>query len=117
MTSRITASVVRPWLGGVRPEPDAVAEDVRREILDVFGIDLGAMPLEERPHLGEPAPADDRARRRAQIDAALDQLRRRMREPVGIRVVGPRRGDEALDVLAEALVQEHLLVDGARAAG
>ena len=32
--------------------------------------------------------------------------------PVGVGVVRTRRRDEALDVLAEALVQEHLLVDG-----
>src|SRR3954449_9213733 len=28
--------------GRVRPEPDAMVEDVRREILDVVGVDLGA---------------------------------------------------------------------------
>ena len=31
--------------------------------------------------------------------------------PVGVGVVRPCRGDELLDVLAEPLVQEHLLVD------
>ena len=48
--------------GGVRAQPDAVAEDVRRQILDVLGIDLVAAADEQRPHLGQPAPDDDRAR-------------------------------------------------------
>ena len=93
----------------VRPEPDAVAEDERRELLNVFGIHLGPAALQERPHLGEPAPADDRARRRAKIDATLDQLRRRMLTPLGVRIVRTRRGDQALDVFAQAIVQEHPL--------
>ena len=73
--------------GGVRAEPDAVAEDVGREVLDVFRVDLGPVAHEQRPDLGEPAPADDRARRGAEIDAVLDQLGRRVDEPVGVRVV------------------------------
>ena len=36
--------------------------------------------------------------------------------PVGVRIVGSGRRDQALDVLAEPLVQEHLLVDARRAA-
>ena len=116
MTSRITSSARQAVRGGMRPEPDAVAEHERREILDVFRIHLGAPALQQRPHLGQPAPADDRARRRAQVDAALDQLRRRMLAPVGVGVVRTRRRHQPLDVLAEPLVQEHLLVDRARAA-
>ena len=35
-----------------------------------------------------------------------------MNEPVRVRVVGPRRRDEPLDVHAQPFVQEHLLADG-----
>ena len=115
-TSFTTDSAVRPWLAACGPEPDAVAEHVGRQVLDVFGIDLVAAAHEQRPHLGQPAPHDDGARRGAEIDAALDQLRRRVAQPVGVGVVRPRRGDELLDVGAEAFVQEHVLVD-ARAHG
>ena len=78
MMSSITASVGQAVAGRVRAEPDAVAEDVAAP-------DPGCPPdstsvalaHEQRPDLGQAAPADDRARRRAEIDAALDQLRRR----------------------------------------
>src|SRR5262249_39823213 len=41
----------QPVARGVRPEPDAVPENVGRQILDVFRVDLGATPHEQRPHL------------------------------------------------------------------
>src|SRR5439155_12582390 len=41
----------QPMARGVRPEPDAVAEDVLRQILDVFRVDLRAPADEQRPHL------------------------------------------------------------------
>ena len=97
--------------GRVRPEPDAVAEDVRRQILNVFRIDLVAAAHEQRPGLGETAPADDGARRRAEVDAAFDELGRRVRAPVDLGVVRPRRRHQALDVVAKRLVQKHVLVD------
>ena len=84
--------------GRVRPEPDAMAEDVRRELLDVLRVHLGPAPHEQRPHLREAAPADDGARRRAEIDAALDELGRRVDQPVGVGVVRPRRGHQPLNV-------------------
>src|SRR5262245_46645988 len=62
--------------GGVRAEPDPVAEDVRRQILDVLRVNLGALPDEQRPDLGQAAPADDGARRRSEVDTMLDQVRR-----------------------------------------
>src|SRR5581483_501867 len=52
----------QPVARGVRPEPYAVAEDERREFLDVLGVDLGAAVDQERPDFREAAPADDRAR-------------------------------------------------------
>src|SRR6478735_6448400 len=58
--------------GGVRSQPQAMAEHVLREVLNVFRIDLVALPDDQRPHLGETAPHDDRARRRAKIDAGFD---------------------------------------------
>src|SRR5262245_65299214 len=97
--------------GGMRTEPDAVAEHERREVLDFFRKLLGPAALQERPHLGEPAPTDDRAWRRAKVDAALDQIRRRMLTPFGVGIEGTGRGNEPLDVLAQAIVQEHLLID------
>src|SRR5688500_15566798 len=50
---------------GVRPQPEPVAEHVRREILDIFRIHLVAPAHQQRPYLGEAPPDDDRARRRA----------------------------------------------------
>ena len=64
--------------GRMRTQPDAMAEHERRQVLDVFRKHFRAAPLQQRPHLGEAAPADDRARRGAEIDAALDQIRWRM---------------------------------------
>ena len=116
MMSWMTASVVRPWLAACGPSQMRWLRMYGREVLDVFRVDLGALALQQRPDLGEPSPADDRARRRAEVDAALDQLGRRVGQPVGVRVVGTRRRDQPLDVLAEAFVQEHLLVDARRAA-
>ena len=84
--------------GRMRAEPDPMAEHVRREVLDVLGVHLGAASNEQRPHLGEAAPADDRPRRGAQIDAALDEridyveikveevARKRAREELGIEL-------------------------------
>src|SRR2546430_5989722 len=43
----------------VRAEPDAVAEHVLREVLDVLRVDLRPPPDQQRPHFGETAPADD----------------------------------------------------------
>src|SRR6266540_6358646 len=99
--------------GRVRAEPDAVAQDVRREILNVLRVHLRSLPDQQRPDFREPSPADDRARGRTEVDAVLDQLRRRVSVPVGFGVVRTRGGDQALDVPREPLVQEHLLVDGA----
>src|SRR5215468_10662415 len=76
--------------GGVRAEPDPVAEDVRRQILDILRVDLGALPDEQRPDLGQATPADDGARRRSEVDTVLDQVRRRSYVPVGFRVVRTR---------------------------
>src|SRR6185436_1536987 len=72
--------------GGVRAEPDAVAEDVPREILHVFRIDLAAFALEQRPHFHEAPPADRRAWRRAEVHALLDELGRRAMRPLGFGV-------------------------------
>ena len=88
-----------------------MAQHVLRQVLDVFGIDLVAVAHEQRPHLGEAAPDDDRARRGAEVDAGFDQLRRRVPKPVGVRVIGTRVDDQPLDVVAEPLVQEHVLGD------
>src|SRR5262245_61638583 len=48
---------------GMGTEPDPVAENVLRKILNVLGIHLGAAPDEQRPHFRQAAPANDRARR------------------------------------------------------
>src|SRR3954462_1531643 len=61
--------------GGVWAVPEAAAEDIDGEILDVFGIDLGPLADQQRPDFGQASPADDRTRRGAEIDAVLDQLR------------------------------------------
>ena len=90
-----------------------MAEDVACEILDVFRIDFRAAADEQCPHLRQASPADDRARRGAEIDAVLDELGRRMGVPVGVGVVGARRRHEPLNVRAEARMQEDFLVDGA----
>src|SRR5713101_6876104 len=76
----------QPVARGVRPEPDAVAEDVLCEVLDVFRVDLRAPADQQRPYLRQAAPADDRARRGTEIDAVLDELGRRMRVPVRLGV-------------------------------
>ena len=101
----------QPVRGRMRPQPDAMAEHERRQFLDVFRIDLGTPVLQQRPHLREPAPADDGPRRGAQVDAALDQIRGRVVPPVGVFVVGPRRRHQPLDVAAEPIVQKHALAD------
>ena len=49
MTSRITASARQAVARGVRPEPDAVAEHERRQLLHVFRIHLGAAAAAAAP--------------------------------------------------------------------
>src|SRR5437762_14220483 len=95
----------------MRSEPDTMAQDICGEILDVFGINLSAAPYEQRPHFGQASPADNRARRGAKIHAVLHQFGWRVHVPVRVWIMRPRGRDEALDVVAEALVQEDLLVD------
>src|SRR5262245_54504770 len=41
---------------GMGTEPDPVAENVLRKILNVLGIHLGAAPDEQRPHFRQAAP-------------------------------------------------------------
>ncbi len=107
----MTASVVSPWLAACGPSQMRWLRMYGREFLNVLRVDLGALALEQRPDLGEASPADDRARRGAEIDAALDELGRRPGQPVRVRVVGSRGRHQPLDVLAEPFVQEHLLGD------
>ena len=101
----------------MRAEPDAMAEHVRRQFLDVLRL--------APPSRSCMSSAQTLASRPQQMIARGDAPRstprstsvgRRMRQPVGVRVVGPGGRDETLDVLAEPLVQEHLLVDARRAA-
>ena len=47
--------------GGVGAEPDAVPQDVLRQVLNVFRIHLVAASDEQGPDLCEAAPADDGA--------------------------------------------------------
>src|SRR5581483_9422355 len=83
----------------VRSEPDAMAEHVSCELLHVFWKDFVAPMAQQAPHFGEPRPADRGARRRAKVDASLDELRRRMVDPIGFGVVRARRAHEPPDVL------------------
>src|SRR5687768_15185704 len=99
--------------GGVRTEPDAMAEDVLRQLLHVLRIDFRALVHEERPHFHEPPPADRRARRRPEVHVVLDHLRRRPMVPICFVVVWARRADKTPDVLSELLVQEYLAGDDA----
>jgi hypothetical protein len=46
------------------------------------------------------------------VDTALDQVGRRVNHRVGVGIIGPGGGDEALDVFAEPIVQKDVLVDG-----
>ena len=90
----------------MRAKPNAMSEHERRQFLDIFRIDLGTPVLQQRPHLREPAPADDGARGGAEIDAPLHQLGGRVAPPVGIFAVGSRGGHQSLDVAAEPVVKD-----------
>src|SRR5256885_7608592 len=63
--------------GGMRTEPYAMAQDIASEILDVFGIDLVATAIQQRPYFDQPAPADRRAGRGPEVDALFDHFRGR----------------------------------------
>src|SRR5688572_20683947 len=94
--------------GRVRPEPDAMTEDVLRQVLHVFWIHFRTLVHEQRPHFHETPPANRRARGRAKIDMLFDHVGWRSMLPIGVLVVRPRRTDKALNILAELVVQEHL---------
>jgi hypothetical protein len=51
-----------------------MAQYIGREILDVLRVHLGSVAFEQRPHLRQPAPADDRSGRCAEVDALFNQL-------------------------------------------
>jgi hypothetical protein len=55
-------------------------QDEGRQILNIFRIHFGPVTLEERPDFREAGPADDGARRRPEVDAALDQVGRRVNQ-------------------------------------
>src|SRR6516162_4196625 len=60
--------------GGMRPEPNAVAENVLCKVLHVLRVNLGTAPPQQRPHFDQTSPADRRARRGSEIHALLDKV-------------------------------------------
>ena len=93
----MTCSVVRPCAAACGPSQMRWPSTNGASSWMSSGYTSARPPLQQRPHLGQPAPADDRARRGAQIDAALDQLRRRVLPPVGVRDLRPRRARPAAE--------------------
>src|SRR5215469_17988857 len=84
--------------GRVRPEPDAVPQDILGEVLNVLGIDLSTTPAQQRPNFDETPPADRCSGRRTKVHALLDQLGWGPAEPFGLGIVRTGCADQPANI-------------------
>ena len=97
--------------GGVGAQPDAVTEHVFRELLNVFGVDVGTVVAQQRPHLGDASPRDRGTRRCTEVHAGLHEIGRRAARPPSILAERPARANQTPNVLRQHAVQEYVAGD------